>query len=261
VAVGPPDVGTNYQGGSIWYRRLQWSGTNTLWNTNWFTVSDGGLVYRDYFDVGGTNPAVLPGTGIVAPHKDGSPGIDLFRTGSRLMATVIRNGFMWTCHTVGLNGTNGAYQDDLLGTNVDRTAIQWLRIGIDPGGNNLTLNTFGRVFDVEVTNAWWYYFPSLAVNCTGDMVAGFSGSSMTNYIGAFYTSRLANSSILSQPRAIQSGVTNYIFDRLGDYSATVVDPTDDWSFWTVQAYAAPWQAPWGAVGSWGTVVAKIRPQP
>ena len=39
-------------------------------------------------------------------------------------------------------------------------------------------------------------------------------------------------------------------------------PTDDWSFWTVQEYAAPVQIQSGSiVNRWGTVIARIRPNP
>jgi len=46
------------------------------------------------------------------------------------------------------------------------------------------------------------YFPSLMVNCAGDMVMGFSGSSATNYISAYYTWRLNNGPTLDTPRLI-----------------------------------------------------------
>ena len=89
--------------------------------------------------------------------------------------------------------------------------------------------------------------------------AGFSGSSATDYIGALYTCRLANGTMLDQPRLFQPATIAYSGGRWGDYSATTLDPTDDWSFWTVQAYARPWgPAP---VGRWATVIGRIRPMP
>ena len=85
---------------------------------------------------------------------------------------------------------------------------------------------------------------------------GFSGSSPTNYIAALYASRLAGKPVVA-PRVIRPGSIPYSNPRWGDYSATTVDPTDDWSFWTVQEYAAPCSF----VGEWETVIAKIRPSP
>ena len=159
---------------------------------------------------------------------------------------------MWTCHAFGLN-TNGTYTGDSSGTGVTRSGMQWLKLQLSPGSSSLTLADHARVFD---TNGWWYYFPSLMVNCAGDMVAGFSGSTATNYVSAFYTWRLSSGAVLGQPGVIQAG-TSSSPNRAGDYSATTLDPTDDWSFWTVQEY------PKTVLGSarWGTVIGKIRPNP
>jgi hypothetical protein len=260
VAAGPPDAGTNYQGGPVLYRRLQWMGTNAAWaDTNWIEVSNPGPTYRDYYELSGTNFNSVPTTGISAPQLGTTNGINLYLIGSRLMMATIRNDILWTCQAVGLSGTNGTYAGDASGTNVDRSAIQWLALGISPDATTLTLADHGRIFDPAATNAGWYYFPSLAVNCAGDMVTGFSGSSATNYIGCFYSWRLANGVMLDKPRTIQLGTIadNNPGFRWGDYSATTLDPTDDWSFWTVQEYASQV----GVIEQWGTAVSKIRPNP
>jgi hypothetical protein len=251
VASDLPDGGTNHQGGSVLFRRLQWQGTNAAWaDTNWVEASNPGATYQDYYELTGTNFSSIP-SGVTAPQLGSTNGVDLFSIGSRLMMATIHNGFLWTCQTVGLSGTNGTYIGDASGTNVDRSAIQWLAFQISSDNTSLTLAANGRVYDPAASNAWWYYFPSLAVNCPGDMVMGFSGSSPSNYIGAFYTWRLANGAMLEQPRIVQAG-SNSTGSRWGDYSATTLDPVDDWSFWTVQEYA---------IGRWGTVISQIRPTP
>lgn len=170
----------------------------------------------------------------------------------------------WTSQALGGSGpgtaarvieTNGIYD----GTNVNRSGIQWLKLHLSPDASALTLSDHGRIFDsLHETNAWWYYYASLAVNCPGDMVAGFSGSSATDYVGAFHTWRLSSGLALDLPRLFQAGTTAYS-GEWGHYSATTLDPTDDWSFWTVQAY----QTTAGLYNSpgWATVVAKIRPNP
>jgi len=99
------------------------------------------------------------------------------------------------------------------------------------------------------------------VNCTGDMVAGFSGSGLTNYISAFYTWQLNGGSMLDRPRAFQSATVKFAGTRWGDYSATRLDPNDDWSFWTVQQYAAQVQGPGGSVNKWATAIARIKAGP
>ena len=69
-------------------------------------------------------------------------------------------------------------------------------------------------------------------------------------------------STLDPPRLFQAGITNYPFPRWGDYSATSLDPTDDWSFWTVQEYAGPLIGdPEDAAFHWKTTVARTKPNP
>jgi len=258
VAKGPPNL-TNYQGGAIVYRRLQCRGTNAAWaDTSWFTVSTT-TNYQDYYDLDGTNTTVVQTSGISAPQTNGT--VPLYWVGSRLMNAVIRNGALWTCHAVGFSNTNGTYAGDSSGAAVTRSGMQWFKLQISPDGTTLALADHGRVFDPAATNAWWYYFPSLIVNCAGDMVAGFSGSSPTNYIGSFYVWRVASGATLGQPRLIQDGTVTFPGNHWGDYSATSLDPTDDWSFWTVQQYATLVQLPAGSANRWGTVVARLKPNP
>jgi hypothetical protein len=262
VAKGPPTLSGSYQGGDIMYRRLQWTGTNAAWaDPNWSNVSSS-VNYQDYYDFDGTNTTVVPSSGISAPQQNGTT--PLWKVGSRLAMTCVRNGFLWTCHAVGFAGTTGTYTGDSSGSSVDRSAIQWFQFQIAPDSSSLALANHGRVFDsTSSNNPWWYHFPSLMVNCAGDMLAGFSGSSATNYIGAFYTWRLAGGATLSQPILIQSGAITVSENiQWGDYSTTTLDPGDDWTFWTVQEYATPWIAPRGTTnGYWGTVVSRLKPNP
>jgi hypothetical protein len=133
---------------------------------------------------------------------------------------------------------------------------------VDTDNGQLAYSTHGRVYDATAaTNAHYYYFPSLAVNCAGDMVMGFSGSSATNYIGAYYTWRLSSGATLEKPRVIQTGLVAFHNYQWGDYSAATLDPTDDWSFWTVQQYADPTGADEFGDFPWKTVITKLRPEP
>jgi hypothetical protein len=147
---------------------------------------------------------------------------------------------------------------------VDRSAVQWLKLKINPQDGSLTVVDHNRVWDsAHTTNAWWYYVPSLMVNNAGAMVAGFSGSSVSNYIGAYYIWRLPCGSELESPAEIQAGTTNYnptAIGQYGDYSATTLDPSEDGDFWTVQAYAAPSNSALSP-HRWATVIVRIRPGP
>lgn len=182
---GPPSLSSNCLGGEILYRRLQWLGTNAVLDTNWLTVSPSVAAYRDYFDL-------MIKTNMAAPQATASNGvpISLREIGSRLTTAVVRNGSLWTCQAVGLSGTNGNYVGDQTGSSVDRSSVQWTKLSVETSTGTLSYNSHGRIWDPAPTNAYWYYFPSLMVNCAGDMLAGFSGSRATSYIGTFYAWRV-----------------------------------------------------------------------
>jgi hypothetical protein len=108
-----------------------------------------------------------------------------------------------------------------------------------------------RIYDCAVSNFWYYFVPSLAVNAAGEMVMGFSGSRESDFIGAFYSGRPTNG-LADRPILIHAGLGPK-GDIWGDYSATTVDP-DGIRFWTVQEYAeSPFDQP-----SWGTWIAKVK---
>lgn len=73
----------------------------------------------------------------------------------------------------------------------------------------------------------------------------------------FRTWRLAGGYMPNQPGVLREGSVAWLDHRWGDYSATTVDPADDWSFWAVQQYAADM----GLYQPWKTAVARIRPSP
>jgi hypothetical protein len=96
-----------------------------------------------------------------------------------------------------------------------------------------------------------YLHPSLAVNERGVMVIGFSMDSPSMPWSAGYVVRDPSGTV-SEPVVIAVGdavpvQTPGIFGR---YTSTVVDPTDESVFWTVQMRAKD--------GGWETVWAKIE---
>ena len=115
---------------------------------------------------------------------------------------------------------------------------------LEPSGG-LSYYRHDRVYDSDVTNALYYYFPSIAVNCASNILLGFSGSSLTNHIGAYYLWRPAVGPASPPPVQFYPGGGYYIFDRWGDYSFTTVDPADSKTFWTVQEHATSFETVWG----------------
>jgi len=223
----------------IYYRRLQWNGSTPDWVGTWTPLSD--TSYLDYYDVPQDDSFSVPQSG-------GS--VDIGATGSRLMTAVIRNGYLWTCHHVGLDGTDGDYD----GGTPDRSAAQWFKLAVQSGG--LTYTTHGRIYDASTSNPYSYYFPSLNVDNNGRVVFGFSGSKTAEHVGGFFTGRTSTGTMMNRPVLVQAGRAPTTLDRWGDYSATTMDPTDD-SFWTAQEYAI-WDLDIPAFFRWGTWITRIK---
>ena len=104
------------------------------------------------------------------------------------------------------------------------------------------------------------YYPSIAINATGDVVIGYTGSGTQDYASAYaITGKLApgGTSITFGPQiqtAMGQGSYNVTYggssNRWGDYSSTTLDPTDPTKFWTVQEFAI-------GTDTWGTQITEI----
>ena len=91
----------------------------------------------------------------------------------------------------------------------------------------------------------YYYYPSIAVNANGEVVIGFSGSSSSTYVGAYAVTGTFNGTTTTrQPQLLKAGSGPYYLtnggasNRWGDYSAVVLDPNDQDTFWVVQEWAS-----------------------
>ena len=177
----------------------------------------------------------LPG----APQPGIAATIDTSDT--RLLNVVHRAGALWTTHTVQSPDTV-------------KTEIAWYQI--DPG-TGTTLSQ-GRISDPTR----WYYYPSIAVNKDNVAAVGFSGSSETEFAGGYYTIIRSSSGAAEAVAVLKEGEAPYSKtlggseNRWGDYSAMVVDPGDDTSFWTLQEYA---HFPVAGISQWGTWWGKFTP--
>lgn len=169
---------------------------------------------------------------------------------------VFRNGSIWYSQTVGLPAGG-----------LTHSAAQWTQL--DTAGNVVQ---GGRVDDPTATSTnggKWYAYPSIAVNAANDVLLGFSEFSSAQFASSGYTYRdhLDALGTMRDPLIFKAGEDCYSKDfssgsnRWGDYSHTMVDPTGDSSFWTVQEYAKL-QAPptvGGSTSKWGTWWAKVNP--
>jgi hypothetical protein len=223
--------GSSYQPGLLAYRRGCWSTSTTFsWvDSNWVVLNPTSM--PRYF--------ALQDADVHAPTKSGFSA-ELRKMGSRYMSAIIQGTNLWACQTIGLDGTDGNYGGTETGSTVDRTGIQWWKYGIESSGASLSSAVSGIIFDNAASPAapYWFYTGSLAVNTSGDVLFGFSGSKSTEEIGAFHYGRLQTGTFPDRIALIQPGGPSIFSSgvvRWGDYSATLLDP-DGSTFWTAQEY-------------------------
>lgn len=173
-----------------------------------------------------------------APQANDIRGI--YTADTRLWNAVFRNGSLWTTHHVA-DGTG-------------KVEAAWYRI--DPSAS--AVSSQGRISDP----GRWYYFPSIAVNKDDVAALGFSGSSPTEYAGGYYTVIRPPYGAAEPVSLLKSGEDTYFKEfgsgknRWGDLSSTVVDPSDNVTFWTLQEYA--WTHETG-ISRWATWWGKFAP--
>ncbi|MBK7393792.1 MAG: carboxypeptidase regulatory-like domain-containing protein [Chloracidobacterium sp.] len=164
-------------------------------------------------------------TAVAAPQSGGG-AITVTNNDSRMQRVVLRNGSVWAAHTIFLTGPS-------------RTSVQWWQFNPASGA----VDQMGRIDDPTGTN--FYAFPSIAVNANNHALIGYSAFSATTFPSAAYSYRAAADGITTtrDPLRYKNGLACYrktfggTTNRWGDYSNTVVDPTDDTTFWTLQEYA------------------------
>ena len=180
-----------------------------------------------------------------APQLGSSENIDT--EDGRIQSCVYRNGSLWASHTVYLPAT---------GTPT-RTAAQWWQINMSASALG-QVQQFGRIDDPTAAN--FYAFPTLAVNQYGDVMLGYTHFGTGIYPSGAYSMRLASDppNTMESEVLLKAGEASYFKDfgtgenRWGDFTATVVDPVDDTSMWTIQEYA-------GQSNMWGTWWGSITP--
>src|SRR6185437_11139497 len=182
---------------------------------------------------------VQPGGDLLPQKCDKNPGTNCPTSPRRIDSAdaairsnvVFRNGTIWYAQTIGL--PSGA---------LAHTAVQWTKL--DPTG---TFLDGGRVEDASATatSGEWYAYPSIAVNANNDALLGYSQFSGTHFVNAGYSFRAGTDAAgtMRDPQIVKQGEDYYSKEfsgtrnRWGDYSGTVVDPSNDKDMWTIQEYA------------------------
>ncbi len=174
---------------------------------------------------------------------------------ARASGAVYRNGNVWFANSGGLPSTGA----------VNRTATFWYQI--NPRSTSPIVQS--GIVDPGVNSHLSY--PSIAVNKLNSACIGFTHSDTTRFAEAAYTIRqVGDPAGTTQGIALLKAGEGAYFktfgggrNRWGDFSNTVVDPSDSLSFWTIQEYAG---TPVGTVGTdgsgrwathWGKIVVDV----
>ena len=142
------------------------------------------------------------------------------RFGSNL---VLQNGVTWA--------VQGIQSED------DHAAIRWMQF--DPE-TDILLDS-GIIADANLD----LIYPSIAVNEFDQIVIGMSGSSESQFASAYAVvgEKAGGATSFGDLLLLAAGTADYEVtyggarNRWGDYSATVLDPSDPHAFWTFQEFA------------------------
>lgn len=181
-----------------------------------------------------------------AGNTSGSTG-RLDSIDDRLYAAHIRDGKLWTAHTIAV-GASG------VSTTIDpqrRDAVRWYELAIPPDTGTPTVSQSGTIFDNAslATNARQYFMPYAMVSGQRHAAIGFTTTGAQYYIDAGVDGRLVGDAggFLATPSLLTSTTVAYnppgdtgfgTVRRWGDYSFTSLDPSDDMTMWTVQEYCS-----------------------
>ena len=193
-------------------------------------------------DAGSIPVKEFPGTGALEGAKQPDTDITLDYIDSRFGSNLVRkNGAIWGVNHVANN---------------DRSAIRWFQIDAD---TNKLLQE-GLIFDPKLD----FFYGSIAVNDYDDVVIGFNGSGEKQFVSslAVVGDTFDDRTIFSEPIFLKESTVSFekgnrgiVGDlRWGDYSATVVDPEDPFTFWTFQELAL-------SKSEWSTQITEINLAP
>lgn len=146
---------------------------------------------------------------------------------------------IWTSHNIAVSSAGVA-----LSSGADRrTATRWYAINV--AGSALNLAQAGTLFDNAVSVPKSYWMGGIAASGQGHAVVGATEAGAGNFANAVIAGRYASTTAgaLFAPSLATSYSSTYNLEtsgtqRWGDYSQTVVDPSDDMTLWTFQEFTS-----------------------
>jgi hypothetical protein len=165
-------------------------------------------------------------------------------------------------------GTESLWADNTVCTDANctqPTGVRWYQF--DVTGGNFPATPVQQETWTNANDGLWRWMPSIAVDNAGNTAIGYSASSPTQFASIRYAGRLVSDppSDLVQGEAIMfsgNGAQTSGFGRWGDYTMTVVDPSDGMTFWHVNEYfTATSSANWSTRIGKFNFVPRVTPRP
>ncbi|HEY6906559.1 MAG TPA: hypothetical protein VI230_03785, partial [Ignavibacteriaceae bacterium] len=191
----------------------------------------------------GVNVPVTPFTSAPNANQLGGSTL-LIETGGSNMQNEpkYRDGYIYMIHAI-RNPSSAAY-----------SSLHFVKINVNTSAADMDF-VFGQT-------GYWHFYPAVEVDQDGNVGVTYSRSGDTEYIGAFFTTRLAGDPAgFSGSVVLKNGEANYVKDfgagrnRWGDYNGIQLDPVEQNNFWIFTEYA---KAP---ANTWATRVGEIRAEP
>ena len=137
---------------------------------------------------------------------------------SRAMNAHVRNGKLYTCHTVSVG---------------PRDLARWYEIDLNgwPGGGNPSLIQSG---EINLGAGQETFFPAIFSNSSGGIALVYGNSSPSDFVSVNVSGRTANDPPGTMSAPVQLGIGSETANgRYGDYFDIAIDPSDDTTFWVV----------------------------
>jgi hypothetical protein len=205
------------------------------------------LMLRRISDPGGT-PTIsanisIPATlttkfPLTVPHLGNTGGTNgnVDALDDRLYSAVMRNGRLWTAHSIGVANTG------IAGNSNTRNAVRWYEVQ----NLNATPSVVqaGTIFDPSAA-AEYYWNPSLNISGQGYIAIGFSHAGASSRLDAGTSGRLPGDAAGTMRTVSMMTTSSFAYNptgdtrspkRWGDYSFTCVDPDDDMTMWTIEQF-------------------------
>lgn len=162
---------------------------------------------------------------------------------------------IWTAQNVAVDAAGIANSS---GTAL-RNAVRWYELNV--ASNAVSLKQSGTWYDNTATGANGYWMGSIAGNGQGHALAGASIAGPNKTPNAIIAGRYSSQAQgqLANTVPVTAAVATYNAEttdkqRWGDYSQTVVDPSDNMTMWTFQEYA-------NAANSWAERAVQTKSPP